>query len=156
MHRTKASRVLVPSALTAAILLGAAAPASALDGEKAAALTERVATVQQQIDARVAAAGPIDDLLASLTKTIADLLKTLQGLIPDIKLPEVPGVKLPDIKLPEVKIPDIKPPKLPNVPAIPAVPGVPAVPAVPTVPGAPAVTPAVPDIPDIPDIPGLG
>ncbi|WP_330330933.1 hypothetical protein OHS33_15200 [Streptomyces sp. NBC_00536] len=145
MSRTKASRIriLVPSALTAVILLGAAAPASALDGEKGAALTERVATVQQQIDERVAAAGPIDDLLGGLTKTLQDLLKSLTDLIKLPAIPGIPEIKLPDIKLPEipgVKLPEIKLPEIPKAPAIPAVP-----PA--------ADDKLVPDLPDLPDIP---
>ncbi|MFE1792470.1 hypothetical protein ACFW7J_29435, partial [Streptomyces sp. NPDC059525] len=79
MHPTKASRlrVLVPSALAVVILSGAAAPAGAADGQGAAAVERKAAAVQQQIERleeaaesreRVAA-GPIDDLLAGLTKT---------------------------------------------------------------------------------------
>ncbi|MGW1639040.1 hypothetical protein [Streptomyces lavendulae] len=153
MHRTKPfrARVLVPSALAVVILSGAAAPAGAADGS-GAAVTERVASVQRQverIEERVAA-GPVDDLLAGLTKTLEDLLKSLTALLPagvnlpPIQLPKLPA--LPDIPgLPDLKLPAVELPKLPvTVPALPATPAVPPV---------DGLVPAIPAIPAIPDIP---
>ncbi|WP_411106780.1 hypothetical protein [Streptomyces sp. cmx-4-9] len=139
MHRTKPSRarILVPSALAAAILFGAAAPASALDaGDRAAA-------------PRAAAAGPVDDL-------VKGILDAIKGLLP-------PGVTLPDIKIPEIKLPEIKLPEIPGV-ELPEIPGVelpelPALvpPALPS-PAAPVeLTPELPEVPDLPELPdGLG
>lgn len=151
MHRTKPSRarLLVPSALAVVILSGAAAPAVAADGSGSADLTKRVAAVQQEIETIEgrAAAGPIDDLLAGLTKTIADLLKSLEGLLPA-------GVKIPPIELP----------KLPALPAVPGLPELPDIklppveaPALPPAAGVPALpvdlVPALPALPEIPDVP---
>lgn len=132
MQRTKSfrTRVLVPSALAVAILSGAAAPASAVDGEGAAAALDHVASAQQQVNERAAAAGPIDDLLAGVSRTLADLLKSLQSLLP--------GMTLPEIKLPT----------LPNLPTIPDVPPV----DLPTGTGLPDL-PDLPDVPDVPDVP---
>ncbi|MCX5199027.1 hypothetical protein OOK31_34950 [Streptomyces sp. NBC_00249] len=158
MHRTKPSRlrVLVPSALAVVIFSGAAAPAGAADGEGSASLVRKAEVVQQQIEgieSRVAA-GPIDDLLSSLTKTLADLLKSVTGLLPPgvalppITLPTLP--KLPDIPgLPDLKLPSVTIPQLPAAPALSPTDGL--VPAVPAVPG----TPTVPDllIPEIPEVP---
>ncbi|MEU9034600.1 hypothetical protein AB0D45_06755 [Streptomyces sp. NPDC048352] len=153
--RTKPSRlrVLVPSVLTAVILSGAAAaPAAAADG--GSALEKRASAVQEQIErieevgaapGRVAA-GPIDDLLTSLNKTLQDLLKSLSGLLPA-------GVKLPVIELP--KIPEIKLPDLPagvTVPPVKLPSAAPATPATPATPAIPDLT-EIPDIPDIPDLP---
>ncbi|MGW7317271.1 hypothetical protein [Streptomyces sp. NPDC054854] len=154
MLRTKPSRfrVLVPSALAVVILSGAVAPAVAADGEGAAALTKKVEAVQEQIDGLEAlesraAAGPIDDLLAGIGTTLADLLKSLQALLP--------GVTLPEIKLPTL-------PALPAIPAIPNLPAAPNLPPVqipqlpvanPAVPPANGLVPAIPEIPAIPDIP---
>ncbi|MER6448803.1 hypothetical protein [Streptomyces venezuelae] len=161
MHRTKPSRarLLVPSALAVVILSGAAAPAVAVEGDGSAALTERVASVQKQvekIERRAAAAGPIDDLLAGLTKTLESLLASVGGLLPDgVVLPPIELPKLPEIKLPE--LPDLSGliPELPAVPEVPALPELPATPAVPEVPALPAlpVTPAVPAVPALPAVP---
>ncbi|MET9604479.1 hypothetical protein ABZZ17_05355 [Streptomyces sp. NPDC006512] len=145
MQRTKPSRfrVLVPSALALVILSGAAAPAVAADGEGAAGLTKKVEAVQEQIESLEsrAAAGPIDDLLAGIGTTLADLLKSLQALLP--------GVTLPPIELP----------KLPALPEIPAIPGLPAIPQLPQLPQLPVTTPAVPPtdglVPAIPEIPAI-
>lgn len=136
MHRTKPSRarILVPSALAAAILFGAAAPASALDaGDRAAA-------------PRAAAAGPVDDLVKSI-------LDAIKGLLPA-------GITLPDIKIPEIKLPDIKLPEIPGV-ELPEIPGVelPALPPLepPTLPAPAAPVELVPELPDLPELPdGLG
>ncbi|WP_405710410.1 hypothetical protein OG264_16890 [Streptomyces xanthophaeus] len=136
MHRTKPSRarILVPSALAAAIFFGAAAPASALDdGDRAVAPR--------------AAAGPVDDLV----KGILDAIKAL--------LPA--GVTLPDIKIPEITLPEIKLPAIPGV-ELPQIPGV-ELPALPPLeppalpdPAAPVeLVPEIPGIPDIPEIPDL-
>ncbi|MFD3546500.1 hypothetical protein ACFWUW_12955 [Streptomyces sp. NPDC058655] len=149
MHRKKPSRVrlLVPSALAVAILSGAAAPAGAADGSTAE-LTERVAAVQQKIETIEdrAAAGPIDDLLAGLTKTLQDLLKSVGALLPagvtlpPIELPKLPALPavpgLPDLSLPDVTLPQVQ------LPAAPPAGGVPALPT--------DLVPALPDIPDVP------
>ncbi|WP_329384331.1 hypothetical protein OG625_23085 [Streptomyces sp. NBC_01351] len=183
MHRTKPSRarMIVPSALAVVILTGAAAPAGAADGEGAAARTERAATVQRQIEKveSRAAAGPIDDLLAGLTKTIEDLLKSVGGLLPGgITLPPIQLPKLPDLNLPDLsdivpKLPVELPPLdgvAPDLPAVPLVPpadtapelpgAVPLVPPADTAPELPGVpelpdAPEIPDIPEIPEIPDL-
>ncbi|MCB5183265.1 hypothetical protein [Streptomyces antimicrobicus] len=138
MHRTKASRVLVPSALAAAILFGAAGPASAETGERPAA-------------ERAAAAGPIDDL-------VNGILEAIKGLLP-------PGVSLPPISIPEIKLPEIKLPDL-NIPGVnlPQIPGVqlpqlppltpPQLPATPNEITPEVTIPEIPDIPDVPDVPG--
>ncbi|MER5415672.1 hypothetical protein ACFWB2_44255 [Streptomyces virginiae] len=154
MHRTKPSRarLLVPSALALVILSGAAAPAVAAEGDGSAALTDRVASVKKQvekIERRAAAAGPIDDLLAGLTKTLEGLLATVGGLLPDgVTLPPIELPQLPDIKLPELPdlsglIPQLPPVELPPVDALPEVPTTPAIPDIP-------VIPTVPDIPAVP------
>ncbi|MFD9371682.1 hypothetical protein ACFWA6_28860 [Streptomyces sp. NPDC060020] len=160
MHRTKPSRarLLVPSALAVVILSGAAAPAGAADGDGSAALDRKVASVRQQaekIERRAAAAGPIDDLLAGLTKTLQDLLKSVGGLLPvGVTLPPIELPKLPE--LPDLELPDLSGliPALPALPAVPAAPAVPAVPAAPAVPAVPEL-PAIPEIPEIPDLPAL-
>ncbi|MFD9729230.1 hypothetical protein [Streptomyces sp. NPDC059072] len=171
MHRTKPSRarMLVPSALAVVILTGAAAPAGAADGQGAAEIARRSAAVQRQIEEveeQVAAAGPIDDLLSGLTKTIGDLLNSLGGLLgvklPPIELPKLPEIKLPEIKLPEIKLPEVELPELPvEVPKLPV--EVPKLPVelppvdtvVPELPATPLKPPAelVPELPDIPDLP---
>ncbi|MGW7333398.1 hypothetical protein ACWGIU_33325 [Streptomyces sp. NPDC054840] len=155
MHRTKLpsrARLLVPSALAVVILSGAAAPAGAAQGDGSAALTDRVASVQQQIEKierRAAAAGPIDDLLAGLTKTLEGLLATVGDLLPSgVQLPPIELPKLPDIELPELPdpsglIPKLPPVELPPVDALPAVPDAPAVPDIPAI-------PALPDSPPLP------
>ncbi|MFD3936810.1 hypothetical protein ACFWSF_18100 [Streptomyces sp. NPDC058611] len=163
MHRTKSSRarLLVPSAVAVVILSGAAAPAVAADGSGSAELTKRVAAVQQKIETIEgrAAAGPIDDLLAGLSKTIADLLKSLEGLlpagvkIPPIELPKLPALPavpglpgLPDIKLPPVEVPPLPPAT--GVPALPPVTGVPPLPPATGAPALPAdLVPALPALP---------
>ncbi|MFD3327269.1 hypothetical protein [Streptomyces sp. NPDC058701] len=157
MHRTKPSRarLLVPSALAVVILSGAAAPAVAAEGSGSAEITKRVAAVQQKIETIEgrAAAGPIDDLLAGLSKTIADLLKSLEGLLPA-------GVKIPPIELPKLPallavpgLPDLKLPPV-EVPALPPAAGVPAVPPAAQVPALPAdLMPALPALPEIPAVP---
>ncbi|WP_420080519.1 hypothetical protein ACN6AT_21375 [Streptomyces sp. JL4002] len=139
MHRPKPSRarLLVPSALAAVILAGAAAPAVAADADRTAPAA-RVASVQQQIEKieqRAAAAGPIDDLLAGLNKTLADLLASLGDLLPD-------GVTLPPIQLPE----------LPEIPGLPELPPLPELPELPEIPGVPPL-PELPEIPEVPDVP---
>ncbi|MGZ9931464.1 hypothetical protein ACXNSR_16415 [Streptomyces sp. NC-S4] len=157
MHRTKPSRarLLVPSALAVVILSGAAAPAGAAEGGGSAALSGRVASVQRQVEKieQRAKAGPVDDLLAGLTKTLQDLLASVGGLLPD-------GVKLPPIelpKLPEIKLPDLSGliPELPAVPEVPALPELPVTPTVPEVPALPElpVTPTVPEVPALPAVP---
>ncbi|MFE2171292.1 hypothetical protein ACFXB3_40440 [Streptomyces sp. NPDC059447] len=162
MHRSKPSRarMLVPSALAVVILTGAAAPAGAADGQGAAEIARRSAAVQRQIEEveeQVAAAGPIDDLLSGLTKTIGDLLNSLGGLLgvklPPIELPKLPEIKLPEIKLPEVKLPElpVEVPKLP-VELPPVDTAVPELPATPLKPPAELV-PELPDIPGVPDLP---
>ncbi|PWK70433.1 hypothetical protein BCL76_105387 [Streptomyces sp. CG 926] len=155
MHRTKpsrAARLLVPSALAVVILSGAAAPAGAAEGDGSAALADRVASVNKQvekIEQRAAAAGPIDDLLAGLTKTLQGLLATVGGLLPaGVALPPIELPKLPDIKLPELPdlsglIPQLPPVELPPVDALPEVPATPTIPDIP-------VIPTVPDIPAVP------
>ncbi|MFI5545330.1 hypothetical protein ACIA6E_16320 [Streptomyces sp. NPDC051815] len=154
MHRPKPSRarLLVPSALAAVILAGAAAPAVAADADRTAPAA-RVASVQQQIEKieqRAAAAGPIDDLLAGLNKTLADLLASLGDLLPD-------GVTLPPIQLPELpELPEI--PGLPELPEIPELPPLPELPELPEIPGVPPLPelpeiPEVPEVPEIPDVP---
>ncbi|MCY0951761.1 hypothetical protein [Streptomyces sp. H27-S2] len=165
MHRTKPSRarLLVPSALAVLILSGAAAPAVAADGAGSAELTKRVAAVQQKIETIEgrAAAGPIDDLLAGLSKTIADLLKSLEGLLPaGVKIPPIVLPKLPELPavpgLPSIPVPPVEVPALPPVGGVPALPPVGGVPALPPVGGAPALpTDLVPDLPAIPGIPDL-
>ncbi|MFJ3516386.1 MULTISPECIES: hypothetical protein [unclassified Streptomyces] len=159
MHRTKpsrAARLLVPSALAVVILSGAAAPAGAADGEGSAALTGRVASVQQQvekIEQRAAAAGPIDDLLAGLAKTLEGLLASLGGLLPDgVKLPPIELPKLPDLNLPDLSglIPQLPPVELPPIDSVvPPVDGLPAVPNTPAIPDIPTI-PGIPDIPSLP------
>ncbi|MFJ6053948.1 hypothetical protein [Streptomyces sp. NPDC092307] len=155
MHRTKpsrAARLLVPSALAVVILSGAAAPAGAAEGDGSAAFADRVASVNKQvekIEQRAAAAGPIDDLLAGLSKTLQGLLATVGGLLPaGVTLPPIELPKLPDIKLPELPdlsglIPQLPPVELPPVDALPEVPATPTIPDIP-------VIPAVPDIPVLP------
>ncbi|MFI8362441.1 hypothetical protein ACIGD1_19990 [Streptomyces sp. NPDC085612] len=142
MHRPKPSRarLLVPSALAAVILTGAAAPAVAADADRTAPAA-RVASVQQQIEKieqRAAAAGPIDDLLAGLNTTLADLLASLGDLLPD-------GVTLPPIQLPEL-------PELPEIPGLPELPPLPELPELPEIPGVPPL-PELPEIPEVPDVP---
>ncbi|MGW6844665.1 hypothetical protein [Streptomyces sp. NPDC054958] len=160
MHRTtpsRAARLLVPSALAVVILSGAAAPAGAAEGDGSAALTDRVASVNKQvekIEQRAAAAGPIDDLLAGLSKTLQGLLATVGGLLPaGVTLPPIELPKLPDIKLPELPdlsglIPQLPPVELPPV-ELPPVDALPEVPTVPTIPDIP-VLPVVPDVPAVP------
>ncbi|MFI8342676.1 hypothetical protein ACIF8W_21830 [Streptomyces sp. NPDC085639] len=150
MHRTKPSRarLLVPSALAVVILSGAAAPAVAADGDGSAALTGRVASVQRQV-AKIeqrAKAGPIDDLLAGLTKTLQDLLSSVGGLLPaGVKLPPIELPKLPDLSglIPQLPPVDGLVPELPELPAVPEAPAIPELPATPTLPEVPAL-PAVP------------
>ncbi len=151
MHRTKPSRarLLAPSALAVVILSGAAAPAVAADGEGSAALTGRVASVQRQVEKieQRAKAGPVDDLLAGLTKTLQDLLASVGGLLPaGVKLPPIQLPKLPDLTLPDLSglIPQVPPvdglvPELPAAPEVPAIPALPATPTLPEVPALPAV-----------------
>ncbi|OEJ32375.1 hypothetical protein [Streptomyces subrutilus] len=144
MHPTKPSRarrarLLVPSALAVAILSGAAAPAGAVEGDRAA--------VRQQVETQQrAAAGPIDDL-------VNGILESIKALLPA-------GVTLPDIKIPEIKLPEIKLPEIPGV-ELPQIPGVelPALPPL-TPPTLPAPVETVPEVPDlqipeieIPDLP---
>lgn len=159
MHRTKPSRarLLVPSALAVVILSGAAAPAVAADGSGSAELTKRVAAVQQKIETIEgrAAAGPIDDLLAGLSKTISDLLKSLEGLLPaGVKLPTIELPKLPTLpavpSLPDLTLPPVAVPAVPPAAAVPALPPVAGVPALPT-----GLVPAIPEIPEIPEIPDV-
>ncbi|MFJ8017655.1 hypothetical protein [Streptomyces sp. NPDC096339] len=159
MHRTKPSRarMLVPSALAVVILTGAAAPAGAADGQGTAEISRRSAAVEQQIEEmqeRAAAAGPIDDLLAGLTKTLGDLLGSLGGLLPPgVTLPKIPEIKLPDLKLPDLKLPDLSD----IVPEIPKLP-VDIPPADTVLPDTPATTPLKPPaelVPELPDIPGI-
>ncbi|MEW2414233.1 hypothetical protein AB0953_10980 [Streptomyces sp. NPDC046866] len=143
MHRSKPSRlrVLVPSTLAAVILAGAAAPAGAADGDTAAALRKRVEAVKQDVDHRQAAApaGALDDLLASVSATLDGLVKSLQTLLPGVKLPPIQLPKLPD--LPEIPGLPIEIPELPVT--LPPVGDVPEIPEV----------PEVPEIPEIPEIP---
>ncbi|MCX4692781.1 hypothetical protein [Streptomyces sp. NBC_01408] len=133
MHRTKPSRarILVPSALAAAILFTAAAPASALgDADRTAAPR--------------AAAGPIDDL-------VNGILDAIKGLLP-------PGITLPDLNIPEIQLPEIQLPQIPGI-ELPQIPGIelPALPPLnpPTLPDPAAPVDLVPAIPDVPDVPGL-
>ncbi|MFD7260268.1 hypothetical protein [Streptomyces sp. NPDC059874] len=164
MHRTKPSRarMIVPSALAVVILTGAAAPAGAADGEGAAALDQRAAAAQRQIEKVEgrAAAGPIDDLLAGLTKTLADLLKSVGGLLPGgVTLPSIELPKLPEIELPDLsdlipKLPVELPPLDGVVPAQPAVPLTPPAELAPETPDIPEI-PEIPEIPDLPGIPDL-
>lgn len=139
MHPTKPSparraRLLVPSALAVVILSVAAAPAGAVEGDRAAAPTQR------------AAAGPIDDL-------VNGLLESIKALLP-------PGVSLPDIKIPEIKLPEITLPEIPGV-ELPQIPGVeiPELPPLtpPTLPDPAVPVEIVPEIPDveIPEIPEI-
>ncbi|MFI7354753.1 hypothetical protein ACIBTP_12475 [Streptomyces avidinii] len=155
MHHAKPSRarLLVPSAIAVVILSGAAAPAVAADGDGSAAVGGRVASVQRQVEKieQRAKAGPIDDLLAGLTKTLQDLLASVGGLLPagvtlpPIELPKLPELTLPDLSglIPElpVEVPPIDGlvPELPAVPEVPALPELPATPTVPEVPALPAV-----------------
>lgn len=147
MHPTKPSRArrarfLVPSALAVVILSGAAAPASAVEGDRGAA--------RQQLETNQrAAAGPIDDL-------VNGLLEQIKALLP-------PGITLPDIKIPEITLPEIKLPEIPGV-ELPEIPGVelPAIPGLqpPTLPDPAApveIVPEIPEIqiPEIPEIPDL-
>ncbi|WP_328790075.1 hypothetical protein [Streptomyces sp. NBC_00273] len=169
MHRTKPSRarLLVPSALAVVILSGAAAPAGAAEGDGSAAVSGRVASVQRQVKKieQRAKAGPIDDLLAGLSKTLQDLLASVGGLLPGgVTLPPIELPKLPEIKLPELPdlsglIPELPPVEVPPVeglvpelPAVPEVPTVPELPVTPTVPEVP-VTPTVPEVPALPAVP---
>ncbi|MFI5667150.1 hypothetical protein [Streptomyces sp. NPDC051704] len=162
MHRTKPSRirVLVPSALAVVILSGAAAPAGAADGDTAAAIRNRVANAQQQIEHRAEAApaaGPLDDLLAGITATLDGLLKSLQNLLP--------GVTLPPIKLPTLPslpaIPDVPALPIPALPEIPSIPEIPEIPEIPvskpvapvSKPAAPVSKPALPAVPAAPAVP---
>ncbi|MFI8104032.1 hypothetical protein [Streptomyces sp. NPDC086023] len=163
MHPKKAPRVLVPAALSAALLFGAAAPASALVRDDDAELRQRVAAVQsvrEEVEDRAAAAqaGPLDDLLAGLSATLNSLLGSLTGMLggiklPPIELPKLPPLELPKLppielpvelpKLPPVELP-LEPPKLPlEPPAVPLEP--PAVPLEPPA-AAPVQLPAVPDL----------
>ncbi|GGR89033.1 hypothetical protein ACFCXH_18460 [Streptomyces nojiriensis] len=155
MRHTKPSRarLLVPSALAVVILSGAAAPAGAAEADGSGAPSGRVASVQRQAEKieRRAKAGPIDDLLSGLTKTLQDLLASVGGLLPDgVKLPPIELPKLPDIKLPE--LPDLSGliPELPPVDGL--VPELPAAPEVPVLPELP-VTPTVPEVPALPAVP---
>ncbi|MFF5446858.1 hypothetical protein [Streptomyces sp. NPDC012888] len=137
MQLKKATRALVPSALAAAILFGAAAPASAVDSERAGATRA------------AAAAGPIDDL-------VNGILNAIKGLLP-------PGVTLPPISIPDIKLPEIKLPTIPGV-DLPQIPGVeipqlpPLTPPPLTPPGTPVeIVPEIPDvqIPEIPEVPSI-
>ncbi|MEV8532828.1 hypothetical protein [Streptomyces sp. NPDC051211] len=125
MDPKKATRALVPSALAAVILFGAAAPASAIDGERAAT-------------SRAAAAGPIDDL-------VNGILESIRRLLP-------PGVTLPTITIPEIKLPEIKLPEIPGV-QLPQIPGV-QIPEIPglTPPQLPAPGTPVEIVPELPEI----
>ncbi|MFG2979863.1 hypothetical protein ACGFYQ_01205 [Streptomyces sp. NPDC048258] len=131
--RARRARFLVPSALAVVILSGAAAPAGAVESDHGAAHTQRVA-----------AAGPIDDL-------VKGILDAIKGLLP-------PGITLPDIKIPEINIPEIKLPVIPGI-ELPVIPGVeiPEIPGLvpPTLPDPAAPVEIVPEIPDveIPEIP---
>ncbi|MEU9253838.1 hypothetical protein AB0D66_18515 [Streptomyces sp. NPDC048270] len=141
-YRARRARLLVPSALAVVILSGAAAPAGAVEGDRAA--------VRQQLETqRRAAAGPVDDL-------INGILESIKALLPA-------GVTLPDIKIPEIKLPEIKLPEIPGV-ELPQIPGVelPALPPLtpPTLPAPAAPAEIVPELPDleipeieIPDLP---
>ncbi|MFD5413188.1 hypothetical protein [Streptomyces nojiriensis] len=161
MRHTKPSRarLLVPSALAVVILSGAAAPAGAAEGDGSAALSGRVASVQRQVEKieKRAKAGPVDDLLAGLTKTLQDLLASVGGLLPDgVKLPPIELPKLPEIELPDLSglIPELPPVDglVPELPAVPEVPALPELPVTPTVPELP-VTPTVPEVPALPVVP---
>ncbi|MFD9307140.1 hypothetical protein ACFWCB_31485 [Streptomyces sp. NPDC060048] len=156
MHRTKASRirVLVPSALAVVILTGAAAPAGAAEGTGGAA--SRVEAAQEQINERVAAAGPIEDIFASVSKILADLTRNLGTLLPGVAIPEIKLPVLPSLpSLPSIpEIPELPLPGIPDVPAIPELPvGIPGLPV--SVPAAPpaAAVPAVPGVPAVPALP---
>lgn len=165
MHRIKASRirVLVPSALAVVILTGAAAPSGAVEGAGAGAAASRVAAAQEEINERVAAAGPVEDALAAVSKILADLTKSLGTLlpglnIPEIKLPALPAMPaipaIPNLPIPAIPgIPEIPTIPVPEIPALPvsnpAAPPAGAVPAVPAVPGVPATLPAVDIVPEI-------
>ena len=118
MDFKKATRALVPSALTAAILFGAAAPASALDGG------------DRGVSARPAAAGPVDDL-------VNGILEAIRGLLPaGISLPEIPGVTLPQVPgVQPPELPPLTPPALPTAP-VELVPDIPEIPDV-EIPGLP-------------------
>ncbi|MFD6185101.1 hypothetical protein [Streptomyces goshikiensis] len=139
--RTKSfrTRVLVPSALAVVMLSGAAAPAGAVDGEGAAAAIDHVASAQQQVNERAAAAGPIDDLLAGVSRTLADLLTSLRSLLPGVTLPEIKLPTLPNLPT----IPDVPPVNLPTIPGLPDIPDTPGTPEIPGLPG-------IPEIPDVP------
>lgn len=127
-------------------------------------MSGRVASVQRQVKKieQRAKAGPIDDLLAGLSKTLQDLLASVGGLLPSgVTLPPIELPKLPEIKLPELPdlsglIPELPPVEVPPVeglvPELPAVPEVPALPVTPTVPEVP-VTPTVPEVPALPAVP---
>ncbi|MBW5483935.1 hypothetical protein [Streptomyces bambusae] len=166
MHRTKASRILVPSALAAAILFGATAPASAESADRSAATEQQGSgraapevsgravekAVEQAVEEAVeesgarVAAGPIDDLVNGILEAIKALLPAGISL-PPITVPEI---KLPEITLPDIQIPGITLPQIPGV-QLPQLPPL-------TPPQLPPVTPAgqveiVPEIPDWPDIP---
>ncbi|MFD3551316.1 hypothetical protein ACFWWA_04360 [Streptomyces goshikiensis] len=145
--RTKSfrTRVLVPSALAVVVLSGAAAPAGAVDGEGAAAAIDHVASAQQQVNERAAAAGPIDDLLAGVSRTLADLLTSLRSLLPGVTLPEIKLPTLPNLPT----IPDVPPVNLPTIPGLPDIPDTPGTPEIPEIPGLPGI-PEIPDVP-IPD-----
>ncbi|MFD4135657.1 hypothetical protein [Streptomyces goshikiensis] len=145
--RTKSfrTRVLVPSALAVVVLSGAAAPAGAVDGEGAAAAIDHVASAQQQVNERAAAAGPIDDLLAGVSRTLADLLTSLRSLLPGVTLPEIKLPTLPNLPT----IPDVPPVNLPTIPGLPDIPDTPDTPGTPEIPE----IPGLPDIPEIPDVP---
>ncbi|MGW0899753.1 hypothetical protein ACWD0G_22695 [Streptomyces goshikiensis] len=152
--RTKSfrTRVLVPSALAVVVLSGAAAPAGAVDGEGAAAAIDHVASAQQQVNERAAAAGPIDDLLAGVSRTLADLLTSLRSLLPGVTLPEIKLPTLPNLPT----IPDVPPVNLPTIPGLPDIPDTPGTPEIPEIPGLPGI-PEIPDVPipdaSIPDVP---
>ncbi|MFB6580177.1 hypothetical protein ACFCYC_22690 [Streptomyces sp. NPDC056402] len=163
MHRTKPSRarLLVPSALAVVILSGAAAPAGAAEGDGSVALSGRVASVQRQVEKieQRAKAGPIDDLLAGLSKTLQDLLASVGVSLPPIELPKLPEIKLPELpdlsglipELPSVEVPPVDG-LVPELPAVPEVPALPELPVTPTVPELP-VTPTVPEVPAPPAVP---
>ncbi|WP_424213266.1 hypothetical protein ACN20G_14935 [Streptomyces sp. BI20] len=157
--RTRA-RFVVPSVLAAVILSGAAAaPAVAQENGAEQARSwhrqwtpnaaEQVERAEQaEPPAARAAAGPIEDLLSSLTSQLDGILKSIGAALPA-------GTKLPDVKLPTVptvpelpSIPGVEMPKLPTVqlPALPAMPQAPAAPQAPAGPAGPEV-PALPELP---------
>ncbi|QES48707.1 hypothetical protein DEJ50_13610 [Streptomyces venezuelae] len=134
MHLKKATRVLVPATLAAAILMGAAGPASALETERAAA-------------PQAAAAGPIDDLVKGILDAIRGILPAGVAL-PEITIPEItlPEVGLPDLNIPGLELPSIPGVQIPELPPLtpPALPA-PATP-VEIVPELPEIVPELPEI----------